>query len=149
MSSQRCGLGTCRGQEDHQTGPVEEGDGKKLWCLSCFTFTGGKNCPEPESEQKGGLDDEAAAGDARRRKKGEEKEDDAAVVTVEAKRKMRKMRRVQQKHRPEDERKSEMRRQQQRVEAKKEKDELPLAVAVVGVLVVEVVSFTNFKNESD
>ncbi len=57
----------------------------------------GKSCPEPESEQKEGLDKEAAvvvaaaaattAGNARRRKEGEEKDDAAAVVAVEAKRK--------------------------------------------------------------
>jgi hypothetical protein len=48
---------------------------------------GGKSCPEPESEQKEGLDKEAAVaavGDARRRKEREEKDDAAAVVAVEA-----------------------------------------------------------------
>ncbi len=53
-----------------------------------------KSCPEPENEQKEGLDNEAAvvaaaaaAGDARRRKEGREKDAAAAVGAVEAKRK--------------------------------------------------------------
>ncbi len=83
------------------------------------------------------------------KKKRAKKGDAAAVVAVDAKRKNEKNKEGAAE--ASTERRKEERNEEATTEcrSKKEEDELPSAVTVVEVPIVEVGIFTNFKNESD